>query len=253
MDILTSIIFGIVEGFTEFMPVSSTGHLILLSKLLDIKQNDFHKTYEIVIQLGSILAVVVIYYRDFMNLEIIKKLIIAFIPTGIIGLLFYKLIRSFFDSNIVAYMLIIGGFIFIIVELFYIKKQNLIDDISKISYKKAFLIGLFQSISMIPGTSRSGATIIGGLLIGLDRHVAAKFSFLLAVPTMIIASCYDMFKHYETFDFTNITILAVGFVSSFIFALIAIKLFIKLLTKYGFVPFGIYRIIVGFLFLLVVL
>jgi undecaprenyl-diphosphatase len=253
LDILTSILFGIVEGFTEFLPVSSTGHLILLSTLFDIPQSSFHKTYEVVIQLGSILAVVALYRDDIFKIEMMKKLTVAFIPTGILGFLFYKIIKSLFDSHIVAYMLIIGGIVFLIVEFFYKDSKKHIDKLENISYKKAFLIGLFQSLSMVPGTSRSGATIIGGLFLGLNRETAAKFSFLLAVPTMLAASVYDLYKHQDTLDFSNFLVLLFGFVTSFLFAMIAIKLFIRILTKYGFAPFGVYRIIIGAMFLMFII
>ncbi len=250
MSIFEAFLLGVLEGLTEFLPVSSTGHLILASTLLGIEQSSAHKTFEITIQLGSILAVVYL-YRDklFSDFELWKKLIVAFIPTGIIGLLFYKHIKELFIPETVALMLILGGIVFIVVERFYNYKEHNIDDVSKITYKKAFFVGLFQSIAMIPGTSRSGATIIGGLLLGLNRKTAAEFSFLLAVPTMFVATFYDIYKNFEEVTHSGIWgEIAIGFVVSFFFAIIAIKSFIAFLSRFSFVPFGIYRILLGLIF-----
>lgn len=250
MTVIDSIILGIVEGITEFLPVSSTGHLILTSSLLGIQQTDIHKAFEVSIQLGSILAVIFIYYEKiFHSKELWKRLIIAFLPTGALGFILYKLIKSLFSPVITSIMLIIGGIIFILVELFYKEKEHHLADVEKIPYTKAFLIGVFQSLAMIPGTSRSGATIIGGLLLGLKRKAAAEFSFLLAVPTMIVATTYDTLKHINEYHFDNWIILGTGFITAFIFALITIKLFLRFISTHNFIPFGIYRIIVGILFL----
>ncbi len=254
MDLIQAIVLGIVEGITEFLPISSTGHMILASKLMGLKQEEFLKSFEVVIQLGSILAVVVAFKdRIFKDLELWKRLIVAFIPTGILGLTLYKLIKSLFAPSTVAYMLIIGGIIFILVELFYKEKEHHIEDVDQVSYKQALAIGLFQSLAMIPGTSRSGATIIGGLLIGLKRKAAAEFSFLLAVPTMFAATGYDLLKHYKEFDLSNIAALGVGFITAFIVALVIIRWFLGFIKKHTFIPFGIYRIVVGVIFLMWVL
>ncbi len=254
MSVLDSIILGIVEGVTEFLPVSSTGHLILVSHLLGLKQTEVHKAFEVSIQLGSILAVIFIYYEKiFHSLELWKRLIIAFIPTGTLGFLLYKLIKSLFSPFVVSIMLILGGLAFIILELLYKEKEHHIDDLEKIPYIKAFFIGFFQSLAMIPGTSRSGATIIGGLLLGLKRKTAAEFSFLLAVPTMLIATSYDILKNFNEFKFDDFLTLGTGFVTAFIFAVLTIKLFLRFISTHNFIPFGIYRIIIGFLFLFVVL
>jgi len=254
MTLAESIVFGIVEGVTEFLPVSSTGHMILTAKLLGLSQDSFQKTYEVVIQLGSILAVIFAFKeRIFRDIELWKRLIVAFIPTGILGLTLYKLIKSLFAPSTVAYMLIIGGLIFILIELLYKEKEHHIEDVDQISYKQAFLIGLFQSLAMVPGTSRSGATIIGGLLIGLKRKTAAQFSFLLAVPTMLAATAYDLLKHYREFDASDSLALLVGFVTAFFVALVVIKWFLRFIEKHTFIPFGIYRIVVGVVFLVWVL
>ena len=250
MSVLEAAILGILEGLTEFLPISSTGHLILASWLMGIKQTETHKAFEVAIQLGSILAVVFL-YRDklFHSVELWKKLIIAFIPTGTLGFLLYKLIKSLFSPYIVAVMLIIGGIVFILVELFYKEQKHHINSIEEIPYKKAFAIGFFQSLAMIPGTSRSGATIIGGLLLGLSRKTAAEFSFLLAVPTMFVATFYDIFKHHNEFQVDNWINLAIGFLFAFIFAVLSIKFLLSFISRHSFIPFGIYRIIVGLIFL----
>ena len=250
MDIIQSFILGVVEGVTEFLPVSSTGHLILTSKLLGLSQTDFQKSFEVIIQLGSILAVIFVFKdRIFRDLNLWKKLIVGFIPTGILGFTLYKIIKSLFAPSTVAYMLIIGGIAFLLVEYFYKEKEHHVADVRDISYKQAFLIGLFQSLAMVPGTSRSGSTIIGGLLVGVKREPATEFSFLLAVPTMLAATGYDTLKHYKEFDFSNVLVLAVGFITAFIVAVIIIKWFLGFIKKHTFVPFGIYRIIIGTIFL----
>ena len=254
MGLLEAIILGIVEGITEFLPISSTGHLILVSKLLGIEQTDVHKAFEVAIQFGAILAVVLLYREKLLHsLDVWKRLIIAFIPTGVLGFLLYKIVKGLFSPYVVSVMLILGGIIFIIVEFFYKKEGHSINKIEKIPYHKAFFIGVFQSLAMIPGTSRSGATIIGGLLLGLDRKTAAEFSFLLAVPTMFVATSYDIFKNHHYFQIENWITLLVGFITAFIFAVLAVKLFLKFISSYNFIPFGIYRIFIGVIFLIFVL
>ncbi|RUM59486.1 MAG: undecaprenyl-diphosphatase [Persephonella sp.] len=253
MEIWQAIILGIVEGLTEFLPISSTGHLILVSTILGIKQTATHKAFEVVIQLGSILAVVYLYrYKIFKNIEIWKRLILAFIPTGILGYLLYKLIKSFFNPYIVSFMLIIGGIVFILIEYFYKEKEHSIKKPEEVPYIKAVLIGLFQSLAMVPGTSRSGATIIGGLLLGLDRKTATEFSFLLAVPTMFVATIYDVYKNYQELSFDNWINLAIGFLFAFLSAIFSVKIFLKYVSKHNFIPFGMYRIVVGIIFLVLI-
>jgi len=254
LGIIESVILGIIEGITEFLPVSSTGHLILASTLMGIKQTEVHKAFEVSIQLGSILAVVFLYKEKiFHSLELWKRLIIAFIPTGALGFLLYKIIKGLFSPVIVSVMLVLGGIIFILVEKFYNEKEHSIKNLEEIPYLKAFFIGVFQSFAMIPGTSRSGATIIGGLLLGLNRKTAAEFSFLLAVPTMLVATTYDTLKHFDEYQFDNWLTLGTGFITAFVFAIITIKLFLKFISSHNFIPFGIYRIIMGLLFLIFVL
>jgi undecaprenyl-diphosphatase len=178
------------------------------------------------------------------------KITLSFIPIGAVGFLFASDIKALFSVEIVAYMFIVGGIIFLIVEKFYKPKEHHISDIETISYKQALLIGLAQITALIPGTSRAGATIIGGLLVGLTRKASAEFSFLLAMPVMLAVTLYDTLKHYEDFTSSNLLVLAVGFIVSFVVAFIVIKLFIKFLEKFTFVAFGFYRIILGAILLL---
>jgi undecaprenyl-diphosphatase len=254
MTILDAIILGIVEGLTEFLPISSTGHLILTSTLLGIPQSEFNKTFEIVIQLGAILSVVFLYFdRLKNNIGLWMRIIAAFIPTGIIGFILYKLIKHYlFNPNIVSVSLIIGGIIIIIIEMLYknIDKET-VSDMSSLSYKKAVFIGIMQSLATIPGTSRSAATIIGGLFAGMDRKTAVEFSFLLAIPTMFAATGYDMLKSGIDLNVSQWHLIAIGFVVSFFSAIVAVKSFIAFISRFSFIGFGVYRIIIGVVFLLI--
>jgi len=254
MTVFDSIILGIVEGVTEFLPVSSTGHMILVSHLLGIKQGAFEKTFEVAIQLGAILAVVLIYKEKLKtNLELWKKLIAAFIPTGIIGLLFHRWIEELFNPVVVSAALIFWGVVFIVIELLYKEKEHHISRPEEISYRKAVMIGIFQSLAMVPGTSRSGATIIGGMLLGMKRVAATEFSFLLAIPTMLAATGFELVKNSHSLSLQNSIILGVGFVTAFVSAFFAVKWLLNFVKHHTFIPFGIYRIIIGLVFLLVVL
>lgn len=250
MTLFDALILGALEGVTEFLPISSTGHLILASQLLGLEQTAAHKAFEVSIQLGSILAVLFLYAQRLLQDKTLWfKIAIAFLPAGALGFLFYKQIKGFFGVETVSIMLIIGGIIFLIFE--YLRRDKPLDegkDVSELSYKEAFLIGVFQSLSMIPGTSRSGATLIGGLLIGLNRKSAAEFSFLLAIPTMIIATAYDLIKHRNEMVVDDYSMLAVAFVTAFVFALATVKLFVNFVSRHTFVPFAIYRIVVGIIF-----
>ena len=252
MNIVDSIILGLVEGITEFLPISSTGHMILVSKLLGLQQNSFEKTFEIAIQLGAILAVVFIYKdRLTKSIELWKKLLAAFIPTGILGLLFHKFIEEkLFNPFVVNVMLIVWGIVFIMVELLYKEKEYHLKDPEEISYLKAIGIGLFQSLAMIPGTSRSGATIIGGMLLGMKRTAATEFSFLLAIPTMLAATGFELMKNFHSINANNGIILLVGFLTALISAFLAVKWLLDYIKSHTFIPFGIYRILVGIIFLL---
>jgi len=252
LGILDSIILGIIEGFTEFLPISSTGHLIVASEFLNIDQNNVTKAYEVIIQFAAILAVILNYRDKFhpSKIELWKKLTIAFIPIGAVGFVFASTIKSMFTIEIVAIMFIIGGVIFLIAERFYKETQNHIDDVEKVSYKQAFYIGLAQIAALVPGTSRAGASIIGAMFVGLNRKASAEFSFLLAFPVMCATTGYDLVKHYQDFTDANFIVLGVGFVVAFIVAYITIKLFLKFLENFTFVAFGIYRIVFGTILLL---
>jgi len=256
MSLIHALILGLVEGISEFLPISSTGHLILVSYLLQIQETDFVKSFEIIIQLGAILAVLALYWKTlFKNWEVFKRVLVAFIPTGIIGLAFYKIVKNYLlgSTTVVLWSLLIGGILIIIFELLHKEKPEDIEDIQKISYKQSLLIGVFQSIAIIPGVSRSAATIIGGLLLRLKRKTIVEFSFLLAIPTMAAATGLDLVKNYHQFSSTNIWPLIVGFVTSFIVALFSIKFLLRFVQNHTFIPFGIYRIALVLLFLAIIL
>ena len=248
MTIFDSVILGTIEGFTEFLPISSTGHLIVASQFLGINQTSVTKAYEVIIQFAAILAVVLNYKEKFrlQKIELWKKLILAFIPIGAVGFVFSHQIKELFSVGIVATMFIVGGVIFLLVEKFYIpNEEHLVDDVEKVNYKQALWIGVAQIFALIPGTSRAGSSIIGALLVGLSRKASAEFSFLLAVPVMSAVTGYDLLKHYHEFSDANLITLAIGFVVAFIVAFITIKLFLKFLEKFTFVAFGVYRIVFG--------
>lgn len=251
MNFFQAIILGIVEGITEFLPISSTAHLILTTDFLNLAQTEFIKSFEIIIQFGAILAVVFLYWKTLLKIEVLKKLIVAFIPTGILGLVFYKIIKTYLlgNLNIVLWSLFLGGLFLIIFEKWHKEKENSVEDISKISYKNCIYIGLFQSIAMIPGVSRSAATIIGGLALGLKRKTIVEFSFLLAVPTMFVATGFDLIKNAGNFSLNESHLLAVGFITSFVMAIIGIKFLLAYIQKRSFMAFGFYRIIAVVLFL----
>lgn len=259
MDIVQSILLAIIEGLTEFLPVSSTGHMIIASHFMGIAGNDYVKMYTVAIQFGAILSVVVLYFKHFFrSVQFYLKLVAAFIPTAIIGLLLKKKIDLMLENVwVVAVALLLGGIVLLFVDKWFEANEKISDDKSEITYKKGFMIGLIQAISMIPGVSRSAATIIGGLSQKLNRKVAAEFSFFLAVPTMFAAtvkSIYDIYKEQpELLSTDNMSMLLLGNVVAFIVAMIAIKAFITYLTKYGFKVFGYYRIIAGGILLILLL
>lgn len=252
MNLLEAIIIGLVEGLTEFLPVSSTGHMILAAYLMKLENTDFLKTFEVVIQLGAILAIVWIYAKRFLSsFEIYLKLLVAFIPTGVIGLLAYKTIKAYlFSPLVVAVSLILGGVILILLDTKVEQKKSGWKELEDISYKNAFFIGLIQCFSMVPGVSRAAATIIGGVFNGFDKKQAAEFSFLLAVPTMFAASGYDLLKTKMEFSQENLIMLLAGMVVAFVSAWFAVKLFLTIINRFGFKHFGYYRIIIGIVFLI---
>lgn len=254
MSLLQALIFGVVEGVTEFLPVSSTGHLILTAHALGLKQTEFLKSFEIAIQLGAILAVVALYWRKLIKGRfILKRIAIAFLPTAIIGAALYKPVkRSLLGSNaVVLWSLFIGGILLIVFELFHRERADAAESAESISYRQAFSIGLFQSIAVIPGISRAAATIIGGMCAGLKRETVVEFSFLLAVPTMLAAVALDLVKSAGAFSAGQSLSLCSGFITSFIIALFAIRLLLRFIKRHNFIPFGIYRIAVAVLFWLV--
>lgn len=250
---MQALILGIVEGVTEFLPVSSTAHLILASEALHLADSEFLKSFEIIIQLGAILSVVVLYWTKFWSWEAITKLVVAFIPTGVIGLTVYKAVKSYLLGsqrvNIVLGALIVGGIALIIFERFKEHADTEVD-FSEISYGKAFLIGIFQAIAIIPGVSRSAATIVGGSLIGISKRTIVEFSFMLAVPTMLGASALELIKNHGALT-GHVTTLAIGFIVSFITAILAIKSFLGYIKKRDFTAFGWYRIVVAVAFFFV--
>lgn len=255
MDVIQAAILGVIEGITEFLPISSTGHLILSSKLLGIPLTPFVKTFEIAIQLGAIFAVVALYWQKLLlDKNTLKKVLVAFLPSAIIGFVFYPLVKGFLlgSSEVVIISLFIGGIILIILEKTYKPSKTNTGKLGDISYHSAFLIGIFQSISIIPGVSRAGSTIIGGLIVGLNRVTSVEFSFLLAVPTMLAATSYDLYKSYSYITNSEFTMLATGFIVSFVVAAVTIKLFLGYIKKNNFTSFGIYRILLAIFYWLLV-
>ncbi|MCF8459404.1 MAG: undecaprenyl-diphosphate phosphatase [Flavobacteriales bacterium] len=247
MGFWEALILAIIEGITEFLPVSSTGHMIIASALMGINESDFVKVFEVNIQFGAILSVVVLYWRKFFqSLDFYFKLFVAFIPAAVIGLLLNDYIDALLESaTVVAVMLLVGGIFLLFVDKLFNDGEP-----KEITYKNGFIIGLFQCLAMIPGVSRSAASIVGGMALKYDRKTAAEFSFFLAVPTMFAAASYKLLKGYEHITADNIGILLFGNVVAFLVAMAAIKFFITFLTRYGFKLFGWYRIVVGGLILL---
>ena len=255
MSVLQAIILGIVEGITEFLPVSSTAHLILTADAMRLTGSDFLKSFEIIIQLGAILSVVVLYWKKFFNWEVLLKLAVAFIPTGVIGLALYKVVKSMLGSvDGVLATLAAGGVVIVLYERFKHRDEiaGSTGDIQEITYRKAFLVGLCQAVSIVPGVSRSAATIIGGSLLGISKQAIVEFSFLLAVPTMLAATGLELVKNYSSLSGNGGT-LAVGFVVSLVTAVVAIKSFLAFVRKHDFTVFGWYRIVLAIAFYLVVL
>jgi undecaprenyl-diphosphatase len=254
MNIIQAIILAIVEGLTEFLPVSSTGHMIITSSLMGIASDPFTKTFTVAIQFGAILAVVVLYWQRFLPregwnkmFEFYLKLLVAFTPAAIIGFLLIDFIDELLERvEVVGFMLVAGGVFFLFVDKIF--EKNEVNPDNNITYSNAVKIGFFQVLAMVPGVSRSAATIIGGLTQKLNKKTSAEFSFFLAVPTMFAATAYKLLQFYfsgERFGATEVQLLLVGNVVAFIVAILAIKSFISILTKYGFKFFGYYRILLG--------
>jgi undecaprenyl-diphosphatase len=256
MSIVEAIILAIVEGLTEFLPVSSTGHMIVASSLMGIADAPFTKTFTVAIQLGAIFSVVVLYWkRFFQSVDFYLKLFVAFLPAALIGFLFNDYIDQLLERvEVVAVTLILGGIVFLFVDRLFRKSEQ--QDPREVSYSTALKIGLFQCIAMVPGVSRSAATIIGGITQKLNKKTAAEFSFFLAVPTMAAATGYKLLKFYHAgtgFTANEITALVTGNAVAFVVALLAIKSFISFLTNNGFKIFGYYRIIAGVIILVLYL
>jgi undecaprenyl-diphosphatase len=260
MDIIQAIILAIVEGITEFLPVSSTGHMVIASSLMGIQKDEFTKLFEVAIQLGAILAVVVLYWRkffDFSRWQFYLKLLVGVIPALIFGGLFADKIDKLLESpTTVAISMLAGGIILLFVDKFF--NRPVIESEDQLSYSKSFFIGCWQVISMIPGVSRSAASIIGGMQQKLTRYLAAEFSFFLAVPTMFAATGYKLLKAWKENpellkDKHNLLLLSAGNVIAFIVAMLAIRFFINYLKVYGFKIFGIYRILAGIVLLILLL
>ena len=257
MSTYHAIIIAIVEGLTEFLPISSTGHMIITEKILNVTETDFIKVYTVAIQLGAILAVVVLYWKkffDFKKWRFYLKLAVAVIPALALGFLFSKKIDALLESSFtVAVSMLVGGIILLFVDGLF--KNPKIDTEEKVSFTKGFIIGIWQCLAMIPGISRSAASIIGGMQQKLTRSAAAEFSFFLAVPTMLAATGYKLLKYYKEsggFSSEEVKQLAIGNAVAFIVALLAIKFFIDFLKKHGFAVWGWYRIVVGLVLLFLI-
>ena len=252
MSFLQAILLAIVEGITEFLPISSTGHMIIASSLMGIASNTFVKAFTVAIQLGAIASVVVLYWKRFwQSWKFYFILAVAFLPAAVIGFLLNDAIDALLDRvDVVGWMLVAGGIVLLFVDQYFAKTNEA--GSASVSYPRALKIGLFQCLAMIPGVSRSAATIIGGLGVGLNRRTAAEFSFFLAIPTMLAATAYKLLKFYgehNSFTSDEIQLLAVGNVVAFLVAMAAIRFFIGYLTRNGFKLFGYYRIIVGLIIL----
>lgn len=254
MTIEQAIIIAIVEGITEFLPISSTGHMIITSSLMGIGDEPFTKTFEIAVQLGAILAVVVLYWKKFFDLkrwQFYLKLLVAVIPALALGFIFSDYIDALLESPLtVAITLLAGGIFLLFIDRVF--KEHTIHREEDISYRKGFIIGIWQCLAMMPGVSRSAASIIGGMQQQLSRKLAAEFSFFLAVPTMMAATGYKLLKEYKNIHAEQVQLLVIGNVVAFIVAVLAIKFFIGFLQKHGFRLFGIYRIIAGLVLLFLI-
>lgn len=251
MTIFQALILGLVEGVTEFLPISSTGHMILVSHWLGLPETEFLKSFEIIIQLGAILSVIVYFWkRIFNDLKMWKKVFTAFIPTGVIGFILYKLIKGHLLGNvaIVLWALLVGGILIIYFEKRMAKSSY---GLVELTYKKSALVGLAQALAVIPGVSRSAATIIGGMALGISRQAIVEFSFLLAIPTMLAATGMDLMKNYQLFSLDQFNILAAGFITAFIVALASIKFLMSYVQRHSLEVFGWYRIVLAGILLVI--
>jgi len=246
-------ILGIVEGITEFLPISSTAHLMFASEALGLAQTVFVKSFEIVIQLGAILAVVVLYWRKFLEFDTMARVAVAFVPTAVVGLTLYPIIKNVLIGNIAVALvaLAVGGLALIAFERWHGTQVQA--EPRALTYKEAVLVGLAQAVAVIPGVSRSAATIVGGLALGINRQTIVEFSFLLAAPTMAAATALDLYKNAGEFSHANWGVLLVGFAVSFVVALASIKWLLRFVKTHDFTGFGIYRIVAAAAFALLLL
>lgn len=252
MDILHTIILGAVEGLTEFLPISSTAHLVLAAQALSIAPTEFVKSFQIAIQLGAILAVLLLYWRKFfVDRETLKRVAVAFVPTAVIGFLLYNLFKEFLIESIplIAWMLLLGGAVLLLFELFHVEKEGAVREVRTMSYRQSIGIGLAQALAIVPGVSRAGATIVASMFFGLSRAASVEFSFLLAVPTMLAATGYDLLQTGASFSAGEFGTLALGFLVSLAFALLAVKFLLRYIQKHTFAVFGVYRILIAIIFL----
>jgi undecaprenyl-diphosphatase len=249
MDALLAVLYGVVEGLTEFLPVSSTAHLELTAWLLRAEPSDTHKTFEIAIQLGAILSVVVLYWRALLvEWAVMLRVAIAFFPTGLLGLILHDFVKGHLLGNldVVLWALFLGGWFILVFEWRHREKPSDVQGLARITYVQAFVIGVCQAIAMIPGVSRSAATVLGGLAMGVQRKTSVEFSFLLAVPTMFAATIFTIYKQSKEgggLSADDAQFLAIGFVTSFVVALLAIRFLLAFVKSHTFLPFGVYRIL----------
>lgn len=255
MGIIHAIILGLVEGVTEFLPISSTGHLVLAAEWLRLPETEFLKSFQIVIQLGAILSVLFLYARRLVtDTRILPKIIAAFLPTAAAGALFYPMVKQWLGSPaLVAAMLFVGGVAIILFERWYRSRRRSGSTLEELSFRQAFYIGCFQALAIVPGVSRAGATILGGLSLGLERKAIVEFSFLLALPTMLAASTLDLYKQGSGFAGGEWQLLSIGFVTAFVSALAAVRWLVRYVERHDFTAFGVYRIIVAVLFFLFII
>lgn len=254
MSILDAILLGIVEGFTEFLPISSTAHLVLASRVLEIPSSDFLSSFIIAIQLGAIGAVVLLFWRTIaFDFERMQRVALAFVPTAIIGFVLYKLLKEFLIENLtlIACALLIGGVVLVVFEYFHKREAVSVEAEGPMPFMTAFLIGLAQSLAIIPGVSRAGATILGGLMLHVPRKDIVEFSFLLAIPTMLAATGYDLLKNGASFAGGEWELLTIGFVVAFLAAYAGVRWLLRYIESHSFSGFGWYRIGLGALILAV--
>jgi undecaprenyl-diphosphatase len=249
---LDAALLGLVEGLTEYLPVSSTGHLMITARLLGHESEDaFPASFTIIIQLGAILAVVALYWRRLLvERDVLLRVIVAFVPTGILGFLLYPVVKGVFLKSVelVLWSLFIGGIVLIVFETWHGERKGATADLPKIPLWKAAIIGVFQALAMIPGVSRSAATVLGGLTLGIDRRTSVEFAFLLAVPTMLVATAYDLHKSGSSFSGAQWQVLALGFAVSFIVGMASVVFMLRFIKTHTFVSFGVYRIAAALFF-----